>query len=98
MHFGPKIQLPESAFFERLSDRVDRRDNFLDEDLEDRVRSSEPAAHVARRSQQVLVFDLEPFEVSLAHCLQPLLRQNVVVVSQNEVDVVLKLGEEALET
>ena len=62
------------------------------------MRSSKSTAHVARSSKQVLIFDLEPFEVSLAYSLQPLLRQNVVVISQNEIDVILKLGEKALET
>jgi len=35
LDFGPEVQVPKRALFHRLCDRINRRYNLLNEDLQD---------------------------------------------------------------
>jgi hypothetical protein len=58
----------------------------------------EPAAHVARGRQEILVLVFKALLLGFAHEGRPLVRQDLVVPSENEVNVVFKLREKAFET
>ena len=95
--FNPETKFVLGALFEALGDELDRRDDFFEENLQDGVRPGEPSAHVPRRGQQVLILNLQTFLLGLADEGRPLLWQDFIVRSENEVNVVLKLAKEALE-
>jgi len=97
LDLAPEAQLFQSALFERLSYNVDGRDNFLDKNLQHRMRSREAAAHVTRCRQQVLVFVLKSLLLIFPQHRVQLVRQDSIVGAQNEVYVVFELREEAFE-
>ena len=90
-HFGPESEFILSALFQTFGDEFDAGNDFFEENLEDRVRPREPSTHVPTRCQQILVLDLESLLLGLANEGGPLLGQNLVIRSQDEVDIVLKL-------
>ena len=95
--FNPKTKFVLGALFEALGDELDRRDDFLKEYLEDGVRPGEPSAHVPRSGQQVFILNLQTFLLGLTDVRRPLLGQDFIVRSENEVNVILKLAKKALE-
>ena len=96
MHFVPQLKVLDRVVLQVYGDLTDRGDDLLQEDLQDRVWSGEPAAHFSRLVQQVLVLVLQTLRFSFADSLRPLIRHDFIILLEDEVDVAFEFLVEPL--